>query len=235
MYICDLIPLKTTKKINTLSYFTALPVELGSLVEIDMNGQKLNAIVIGYENIKNAKTEIRSKDFSIKKIKTIVNKNYIDQDLLTEIHHLSTLLGTSINNIFSTLLPVDILEKINFDKRPSRVTENYFTNNTLDLEKLLKEENTFIITPTLKIKTKVKKTLKDKTLCSTPNLEFLLYKNVNKVVIYNETSKYYYSTFKDLDIKKAIIYICKLLNIQVVFFNNVIGSLKVTVLLLTLV
>ena len=67
MYICELLPLKTTKKIDTLSYFTSLDINVGDLAEINMNGQILSALVIGVTNIKNSKTEIRSQDFKIKK------------------------------------------------------------------------------------------------------------------------------------------------------------------------
>jgi hypothetical protein len=122
MQICELLPLKTTKKIESLGYFTMLNIKIGDLVEINMNGQILSAIVISVSNIKNSKTEIRNQDFKIKKVNKIIKERYVSSELLKEIYNLSTLLGTSMNNLFNTMLPISIIPEIIFDKRVGRAS-----------------------------------------------------------------------------------------------------------------
>lgn len=203
MLICELLPLRTTRKIVSLTYFTALKVEIGDLVEINMNGQILQSIVVSVSDIRDSKQEIRSKDFKIKKIIKIITKNYIDKNLLSEIYNISTLLATTINNIFNTLAPVDLLSKINFSKRKS---EDINRNSN----------NKFYIFPTnLELRKFKKNNLDLKNNCSTPSFQFLIHENVKEIVICNESSKYYYSNFKNLDTKKALTYVCNLLNIKI--------------------
>lgn len=202
MYICELLPLKTTKKIDTLSYFTSLTISIGDLVEINMNGQILKAIILNFKDIRQAKTEIRASDFKIKKITKVIKEKYISAELLEETHKLSTLLGTSINNLFNTMLPVNILEKINF----------------LPRDKNNKEVYTHIICPTIKDVKRVEKEYKKNKIevnISTPSLSFLCNEKINKVIINKNNSKHYYSTFKDIDTKKSIEYFCSILNIEV--------------------
>ncbi|MDQ5957414.1 MAG: hypothetical protein QG614_389 [Patescibacteria group bacterium] len=214
MLICELLPLKTTKKITSLTYFTSLDVEIGDLVEINMNGQILQAIIVNQSSIKDSKQEIRAKNFKIKKISKITNKNYIDRNLLVEIYNISTLLATTLNNIFDTLIPVDILNQIKFAKRD---VDPRHPNDSLNYN----IDETFYIFPTnLELRKFKNKNPSQKNLCSTPSFEFLLYPNIKKIIIGNESSKYYYSNFKNLDTKKALVYICKILNIDVQFEYN---------------
>ena len=208
MYICELLPLKTTKKIETLSYFTSLNISVGDLTEINMNGQILSALVIGVANIKNSKTEIRSQDFKIKKVNKIIKASYISSELLKEIYNLSTLLGTSMNNLFNTMLPVSMLPEIIFEKR---------NENKLEIENNL--ENNFYISPTQKDAREISKKYNTKN-SSTPSLSFLCNRNINKIIINKSNSKHYYSTFKDVNTKVCIEYFCKLLNIGVEYLEE---------------
>ena len=114
MLICELLPLKTTKKISTLTYFTSLAVSIGDLVEINMNGQILRALAITVSDIRTSKNEIKTQDFKIKKINKIISPSYAAPEFLIELYNIATLLGTTLNNIFNTLAPIDILNQIDF-------------------------------------------------------------------------------------------------------------------------
>ncbi len=220
MYICELLPLKTTKKIDTLSYFTSLKINLGDLVEINMNGQILKAIILNFKDIRQAKTEIRASDFKIKKITKIIKEKYISAELLEEAHKLSTLLGTSINNLLNTLLPVNVLENIIFEKREGRASRGLPQENT---------EKIFYISPTQKEAKIIEKKYKTKN-SSTPSLLFLCNQNINKVIINKKNSRHYYSTFKDMDTKKCIEYFCALLNIEVDYEEDISKNIEIKIL-----
>jgi primosomal protein N' len=217
MHICELLPLKTTKKIDTLSYFTVLSVNVGDLVEINMNGQILSAIVINVASIKNSKTEIRSQDFKIKKINKIIKEKYINSELLKEIYNLSTLLGTSMNNLFNTMLPISILSEINFEKK---------NENKLETENNL--ENTFYISPTKKDVKEISKKYNTKN-STTPSLAFLCDKKINTIIINKPNSKHYYSTFKDINTKVCIEYFSKLLNIEVEYTEEENNKINISI------
>ena len=214
MYICELLPLKTTKKIDTLSYFTSLDISVGDLTEINMNGQILSAIVIGVTNIKNSKTEIRNQDFKIKKVNKIIKTSYISSELLKEIYNLSTLLGTSMNNLFNTLLPINILEDIKFIKRTENTSNTFYIYPTQKEVKILEKEN---------------KKNKLEINISTPSLAFLCDEKINTVIINNQNSRHYYSTFKDIDTKKCIEYFCELLNIKVIYGKEEVNNIEINI------
>ena len=180
MLICELLPLKTTKKINSLTYYTSLSVSAGDLVEINMNSQVLSALVVTVADIRSSKSEVRSQDYKIKKISKIINKNYVSEEFLYELYNLATLLGTTLNNIFNTLAPVDILNDIDFVKRDlisSSNTHHIFATN-IELRKFKKENKNIS--------------------AGMPNFEFLKKveseKVITKIIIHNESSKYYYSS-----------------------------------------
>ncbi len=227
MYICELLPLKTTKKIDTLSYFTSLQINVGDLVEINMNNQILNAIVLNYKDIRQAKTEIRASDFKIKKITKVLKEKYISGELLEESHKLSTLLGTSINNLFNTMLPISLLESIIFEKRVQKEEGRAKLGLLED-----NNQNTHYISPTqkeVKVLEKEKKNNKIKINASTPSLSFLSNQNINKVIITKKNSKHYYSTFKNIDTKKCIEYFCNLLNIEVIYEEELSKNIEIKV------
>lgn len=223
MYICELLPLKTTKKIETLTYFTMLRVNIGDLVQINMNNQILSAIIINLSDIKNSKSEIKAQDFKVKKIEKIIKEKYISTELLKEIYNLSTLLGTTMNNLFNTLLPINILPEINFN-----IKNNINKNNTK-----INPKNIFVISPTIKESKQICKELtKDgyiKENFSTPSLAFLLDKNIDTVIINKPNSRHYYSFFKDIDTKKSIEYFCKILNIKVEYLEEENNKININI------
>ena len=227
MYICELLPLKTTKKISSLTYFTSLDVSVGDLVSINMNGQMLQAIAITCSDIRNSKSEIKAQDFKIKKILKIIKKGYVSGELLSEIYNIASLLGVTTSNMFNTLCPINILPEINFEKRQDRtLLRQGFAGQA-------KKEHIHIICPTNLEVRKIKKAIKGENniiyTVSTPNLEFLKMRDggevVNRIIINNESSRYYYSIFKNIDVKKAIIHICKVLNIQI-SYDDTLPSLE---------
>ena len=212
MLICELLPLKTTKKINSLTYYTSLSISAGDLVEINMNGQVLSALVVTVADIRSSKSEVRAQDYKIKKISKIINKNYVSEEFLYELYNLATLLGTTLNNIFNTLAPVDILNDIDFLKRDmvSHSNTHHIFATTIELRKFKKDNKNIS--------------------AGMPNFEFLKKveseKVITKIIIHNESSKHYYSSFKNIDVKKAIIYICNILNIKVEYDFNLNNNLN---------
>ena len=78
MKLVQVIPIITVKTLGKLSYFTSLDVNLGDLVGVNINKRKLLAIVVEISNLEDNKLEIRSQDFSLRKIDSIVTAGAIN-------------------------------------------------------------------------------------------------------------------------------------------------------------
>lgn len=148
MNICYVAPLDTIKKLGVLTYFSNLELENGDLVEIQINKRKLQAIVLHTEPAENAKHELRSGDFQIKKISKVVKKNAISKELFAAMQKASGICGTIISKMFDTMIPksaIDDLAEIEKNK-PSKgeVSEYLIINNEqnilIEIKKIVREE-----------------------------------------------------------------------------------------------
>ncbi len=224
MYVCELIPLKTSKKIEFLTYYSTIKISSGDLVLINMHGQKLNAVVFEVNQLRESKLDIKNKNFKIKKIGSIITHNYINKNLLPSLYNISTYLGTSINNILSTLISLENLHNIRFEKRNKNSSKiNFMFMYEFRLETL--NESNYLIAPTRLLVNKFNKDYQKiardkKIICSTPSFDFLINPNINHVYIMNECSNYYYRMWKGLDAKLALTLVCDLLHIDITFVDS---------------
>jgi primosomal protein N' len=104
MYILDIIPLQKGIPRDTLSYFSMREIPLGSLVEIPLRNQTIQGIVIKQNEARDMKASIRSGNFSLKPVGSIVNEKGFPSKILQTLQILSlqTLipLGTLLVNFF---------------------------------------------------------------------------------------------------------------------------------------
>jgi SepF-like predicted cell division protein (DUF552 family) len=136
MNLITVIPIISIKKLGILSYFSSLDLNIGDMVEININNRKLEAVVLKIEDLKNAKQEIRSQDFSIKKITNIIQKKAIDQKVLKSIESAAFAIGTNVATILDNLIQDKILTlALSFKKeRESRtLTSSAFIAPTINL------------------------------------------------------------------------------------------------------
>lgn len=212
MHVCELIPLKTSKKIEFLTYYSSLIINSGDLVLIDMHGQKLNAIVYSSTLLRESKLDIKSKNFKIKKIESLITPSYISKDMLPSLYDIATNLGTSINNILSTLISLERLTKIKFEKRKITKSEIDFKfSSDFDINSI--KENEFVVVPTKLLAAK-------NIMVSTPSFNFLINTKINHIYLTHECSSYYFRFWKGLDTKLALTLICELLHIDVTYVDN---------------
>lgn len=281
MLVAEVIPLKTTKKLGILSYYTTLNIELGDLVEINIQKRSLKGIIIGIQNLKDAKLNIKSNDFTIRKIKSIIKKSAIDKNILYGLQYIASLHCTNTSHLITSLIPEIFLENINYKFNSQKIDSETKTNgahisikseykNTrpeciyadnaeilTDIKSLIREtfadkKSVAIISPTiLQVKNlfehlsesiedrsvfyhseltekKAERVFKDltendrhKLIVQTPSLVFLVDKNIGAVVISDEISKYYISSFNGIDIRNVIAKLCELLNIKVFYTGSI--------------
>jgi primosomal protein N' len=183
------------------------------MVEININNRKLEAIVLKVEDLKNAKQEIRSQDFSIKKITNIIQKKAIDQKVLKSIESAAFAIGTNIATILDNLIQDKILTlALSFKKeRESRtVASSAFIAPTINLLKKYYEgsnlENKVIFHSELSTKKQIEnlekiKSLEGVNIFCTPSLLPLIKENLNEVTLIDSSSRYYKSFLEGLDLK----------------------------------
>lgn len=236
MFICELIPLKTVKTIQTLTYYSMGLINVGALVEIDMHGQKLEAIVIHNYEALDAKLILKNKDFALKKIKTIINPSYISSTLLIELRNIALNNLTTINNLLNTLIKLEDLHSINLNQintersntkqkeklekeNNKHIKHKYISN--LEFNNLILTQEDFILTSTEMDKIKAKQLNHNiKKNIDTVSLKFLVSGNVKNIFIYNSNNRNYYSNFKEVNTKNIITEIAQLFDINVYYVSD---------------
>lgn len=76
MYVIDVVPLTFIPRNQTqiLSYFYNLALEVGTVVEIDFNRRKINAIVVNVDTVRNRKLNFKKGvNFELKNISRVLN------------------------------------------------------------------------------------------------------------------------------------------------------------------
>ncbi len=125
------------KNIETLSYYTSLPITVGDLVEVQIQSRVLEGIVIHIDDVRVLKQEIKKRDYAIRKINKILRASCIPKPVLYTLEHESGLQGASLAHIIDSIVPNIFLDKLQFS--PSKLNERLN-------EKTDKNEASFIYT-----------------------------------------------------------------------------------------
>lgn len=125
MVILDVVPLSRGINKDTLSYFSSIEVEIGGVVKVPLRGRTINAIVTGSRNVSDLKQEIKSADFAIKKIESVVTERLLTGSYWKAVKKTADYHASSVGSVLYTLLPQAILENSNLlsSKESSEVDE----------------------------------------------------------------------------------------------------------------
>ena len=82
MYIVDVIPITRASSKETLSYFTSKKILKGAIVSITIRNKKKEGVVLSCKSVRESKTSIRSSSYSIKKIDSILSKNFFSPEFI---------------------------------------------------------------------------------------------------------------------------------------------------------
>ena len=111
MKVVEVIPIIRNTGRSVLSYFSIANLTPGDLVKVPIRNKSTLALVVKSEDVKNAKSELRSKDFALKKIsktnvlKTKLPKAFVCASVKTATHY-----ATNTGQVLSALVPKYILE-----------------------------------------------------------------------------------------------------------------------------
>lgn len=110
MFVIDCLPFSKGLKKDNLSYFSSEYVTPGSLIKITVRNQKLSALVIDSKDARERKAEIKSADFKLSKISSLVSKPFLSKEFLSAVQETSSFFSANEGSILSQLIPASFLE-----------------------------------------------------------------------------------------------------------------------------
>jgi len=118
MYILEIMPLTKSIKVENLSYFSTSDIEIGSLVTIELRKKTVHGIVLNKREAFDLKEELKSKSFSLKKIKGVHKNTILQNQFIIAAQKTSEHFATSTGAIINSLVPKKIFENIKELKNP---------------------------------------------------------------------------------------------------------------------
>lgn len=235
MNLITVIPIISIKKLGILSYFSSLELHIGDMVEININNRKLEAIVLRIEDLKNVKQEIRSQDFSIKKITKVIHERAIDEEVLKAIESAAYGVGTNVATILDNLIQEKVLtEALVFKKNIKHKSHSsaFIAPTIYALKKYYDEsnlENKVIFHSELSAKKQIENIQKIKgedsvNIFCTPSLLPMIKENLNEATLFDSTSRYYKSFLEGLDLKIFLQKLFTSLDIKLNLIDEILGS-----------
>ncbi|MEK7213774.1 MAG: primosomal protein N' [Patescibacteria group bacterium] len=134
MNIIEVIPISRGIGADTLSYFTSKEVSIGAIVDIPLRKKIVNGIVISVKSAEKMKSEIKSADFTLKKLEKIKSINFFQKVFMDTMQEIANYYATSIGAVIDSLVPEYILKNI------SKLKENSLGENGKHEIKTLKEK-----------------------------------------------------------------------------------------------
>ncbi len=132
--IIEVIPIVKGLTKPTLSYFTKENFEIGNFVTIPIRSGRAQGIVVSIKDAKDAKNEIRSATFALKKISKSNTKISLSDEFIKAAELTANFYATTVGSILGALLPKIILED------PSLIASSIKKKNTP-----LKGEETLLV------------------------------------------------------------------------------------------
>lgn len=113
MFIIDCLPLSKGLSKESLSYFGAKYLAPGSLVKINIRNKNVSALVLESRDVSEAKSEIKSANFQLKKITGLATKPFLQKEFLEAVKITARYFSTNSGSVLFHLIPSFILENPN--------------------------------------------------------------------------------------------------------------------------
>lgn len=141
MYIITVIPIQKGFQNENLTYFSPTNISLGSIVTIPIRKKNADGIVINVENAIDLKSEIKEKDYQLKKIIRVKGESPFTKTFFSACERMREYTVSNTGSIIKSLLPNIFLENL---QSLNKISENILIENNLDnLEKVKQEKLIF--------------------------------------------------------------------------------------------
>lgn len=128
MFFITVIPVSKNTNLKELSYFSTNQFDIGSLVLCTLGEREIQGIIVKKDNVINLKTEIKSADFKLKKIKKEIQKDFINKKLIDFLNVFCTENNFEIGDFLAYFLNKNTIE--NFcEKTENTKAQKYLEKN----------------------------------------------------------------------------------------------------------
>jgi primosomal protein N' len=110
MYVIECLPFSKGLQKESLTYFGPEHLEPGALVKVNLRGKNISALVLESRSVTEAKSEIKTADFQLKKISAVSAKPFLQKEFLEAVNKTAEYFAASSGSILSHLIPSFILE-----------------------------------------------------------------------------------------------------------------------------
>lgn len=108
MYVVEVIPLARGSKIGTLTYFSGILYDIGTVLDIPLRNKNVRGMVVGHRPVSAAKTAVRAATFSLRKLPEQTDVSTIPPILIESARHLSKIYPSTVGAILYALLPEEV-------------------------------------------------------------------------------------------------------------------------------
>ena len=108
MYVIEVIPLIRGTYLESLSYYSSIPYEVGTFLSVPIRGKNKHAIVTNVTSVGTAKTALKAATFSLRKLPNQPTTNIVPKALRDTAQKLTERYPASLGSILFSLLPTDI-------------------------------------------------------------------------------------------------------------------------------
>lgn len=164
MFVIEVIPIAKGIGRETLSYFAADNIPLGSIVEVPVRSRKLPALVIRKRNAHEIKSEIKSASFAIKKVGKLKFSDFFLPAFIEASEKMAAYSAATTGSALNALIPKAVLEFAQSKKAKIHIShkqhslekqslqrsddERYDIYKSLIREEFARKSSVFIVLPT---------------------------------------------------------------------------------------
>jgi len=111
MYILSVSPIVKSNKVEAFSYFSKEKIEAGKIVSIPLRNKIVKGLVIDCKDFKENRSELRSSEFALKKVRGISSNFLFSTEFLEACQKTAEYFATSKGAILSAITSKTILEE----------------------------------------------------------------------------------------------------------------------------
>ena len=111
MKIIDVIPITKGLKEETFSYFTSKPVREGTLVNVPSRSRIITALVTSVREAETEKINLKSADFKLRPIKSIVSDNLLSPFFIEGMRETAKYYASPLGQVIRDFLPEAVLSE----------------------------------------------------------------------------------------------------------------------------
>jgi len=138
MYIVTVVPIKKGLHSEYLTYFSPTEILLGSIVTIPVRLKNVDAIVISIENAIDLKSDLKTRDYHLKKIIIVKGPSPFTPAFFSACEKMKEYTKGNLGSIIKTFLPNVFLENFNELKKQTIIKkEDVISSENIKHEKLI--------------------------------------------------------------------------------------------------